>query len=140
MAKRIALFDYIEVDGVDISNFCRSYNFTSEHEQVDVSGFSATGANESLAGQTVQSVELEVFGSYGTGEIYDILYPIHRDRSVVTFKHRPNQNNAVSGTNPQLEGNIQILTWAEGATRGEVEAFPVTLAAADEDGLTYVET
>lgn len=140
MAKRIALFDFISVDGHDISNLCRSYSFTSEHEQVDVSGFSASGANESLAGQTVQSVELEVFGSYGTGEIYDILYPIHRDRSVVAFIHYPNQNLPVSSTNPQLSGNIQILTWAEGATRGEVEAFPVTLTAADEDGLTYSDT
>jgi hypothetical protein len=140
MAKRIALFDFISVDGHDISNFCRSYNFTSEHEQVDVSGFSASGANESLAGQTVQSVELEVFGSYGANEVYDILYPIHRDRSVVAFIHYPNQNLPVSGTNPQLSGNVQILTWAEGATRGEVEAFPVTLAAADEDGLVYSDT
>jgi len=140
VAKRIALFDYIELDGHDVSNMCRSYNFNSEHEQVDSSGFSASGANESLAGQTVQSIELEVFGAYGTGETYDVFYPIHRDRSVVTFKHRPNTNLPVSATNPQLAGNIQILTWAEGATRGEVEAFPVTLSAADSTGLVYTET
>jgi len=140
LAKRIALFDSIEVDGHDISNFCRSYNFTSEHNQVDVSGFNSSGTDENLAGQTVQSVELEVFGSYGSGEIYDVLYKIHRDRSIVTFEHFPNMNDPVSATNPALRGNVQILTWAEGATRGEVEAFPVTLAAADATGLVYANT
>ena len=65
MAKRIALKDHIHVDAVDLSNFARSVEFSSEHERVDVSGFNATGANEYLAGQTEQSVTVEFFGSYG---------------------------------------------------------------------------
>lgn len=140
MGKRIALKDYIAVDGHAISGFCRSIEFSSEHEQVDVSGFNATGANEFLAGQTVQSVTLEVFGSYGSGEIHDILYPIHRDRSIVAFQWYPDQTAAVSSTNPTLTGNVQILTYSPGATRGEAEAFSVTLSAADEDGLVFSNT
>ena len=65
MAKRIALKDHITVDAVDLSNFARSVEFSSEHERVDVSGFTATGANEYLAGQTEQSISVEFFGSYG---------------------------------------------------------------------------
>lgn len=140
MAKRIALKDYIAIDGHAISSFCRSVEFSSEHEQVDVSGFNATGANEFLAGQTVQSVTLEVFGSYGSGEIHDILYDIHRDRTVVSFSWYPDQTAAVSATNPELSGNVQVLSYSPGATRGEAEAFSVTLTAADDDGLVFSNT
>ena len=57
MAKRIALKDHISIDAVDLSQFARSVALSSEHERVDVSGFTATGANEYLAGQTEQSVD-----------------------------------------------------------------------------------
>jgi hypothetical protein len=140
MAKRIALKDFVEIDGHDLSNFCRSVEFSSEHEQVDVSGFNPSGANEFLAGQTTQSVTLEMFGSYGTGEVHDVLYDIHRDRSVVTFRWRPDQTQPVSATNPQLSGNVQILSYGPGATRGEVDVFSVTLSAADAAGLVFANT
>lgn len=140
MSKRIALKDFIEVDGHDISNFCSAVAFSSEHAQVDVSGFNLTGANEYLAGQTTQSVQLTVFGSYGAGEVHDVLYRLHRDRTVFTFKWRPDQSAAVSATNPELQGNVQALTYAPGATRGDAESFQVTLTAADEAGLVFSES
>lgn len=138
MSKRIALKDYIAVDGHDISTFCRSISFSSEHSEVDVSGFNSSGADEKLAGNTTQSVTLEVFGSYGTGEIHDVLYHIHRDRSVVSFAWRPDQTQAVGPDNPSLQGNVQALTYSPGATRGDAETFQVTLSAADADGLFFV--
>jgi hypothetical protein len=140
MAKRVALFDHVEVDGHDLSQFCRSVEFSSEHEQVDVSGFTATGANEFLAGQTVQSVTCEFFGSYGSGEVHDVLYAIHAARTVVTFEWNPNQNLSVSATNPQLTGNVQVLSYSPGATRGEAETFSVTFTAADSAGLVFSDT
>ena len=85
MSKRVALKDSVMVDAVDLSNFARSVEFSSEHERVDVSGFNATGSNEYLTGPTEQSVTVEFFGSYGTGEVHQTLYPIHRDREVVAF-------------------------------------------------------
>jgi hypothetical protein len=140
MGKRVALKDYVAVDGHDISTLCRAVEFSSEHEQVDVSGFNSTGANEFLAGQTVQSVTLEVFGSYGTNEIHDILYPIHYARSTVAFAWRPDQTAAASATNPALTGNVQVLSYSPGATRGEAETFSVTLTAADANGLVFADT
>lgn len=140
MAKRIALKDHISINGVDISSLCRSIEFQSEHQEVDVSGFNATGADEVLPGNTVQTVTLEVFGSYGSGEIHSTLYPIHRNRSAVPFEWRPDQTVGVSATNPQLEGNVTILTYNPGATRGDAEAFQVTLKAADSAGLFFTNT
>ena len=126
------------VDAVDLSNFARSVEFSSEHERVDVSGFNATGANEYLAGQTEQSVSVEFFGTYGAGEVHQTLYPIHRDREVVAFEWRADQTAAVSATNPQLEGNVQLLTYSPSATRGEEEAWTAEFVAADTAGLAYV--
>ena len=140
MAKRIALKDSVSVDAVDLSQFCRSVEFSSEHERVDVSGFTATGANEYLAGQTEQSVTCEFFGSYGSTEVHQTLYPIHANREVVAFAWRADQTAATSATNPSLEGNVQLLTYNPSATRGEAETWEATFVAADEDGLTYHTT
>ena len=134
MAKRIALKDQHQVDAVDLSNFARCVEFSVEHERVDVSGFNATGANEYLAGQTEQEVTVEFFGSYGATEVHATLYPIHANREVVAFEWRPDQTAAVSATNPQLEGNVQLLTYNPSATRGEEEAWEATFVAADAPG------
>ena len=140
MAKRVALHDYIEVDNVDISQFVRSVSYSSEHQQVDVSGFTATGADEFLAGNTVQSVTLEVFGSYASGQIHQTLFNLHKNRTAFDFVWRPDQNSVVSATNPELRGSVQALTYSPGATRGEAEVFSVTLTAADENGLWFYST
>jgi hypothetical protein len=140
MAKRIALKDSVEVDSTDLSNFARSVTFSSEHARIDVSGFNATGSDEFLAGSTTQSVSVEFYGSYGTGEVHQTLYPIHKDREIVAFAWRPDQTAAASVTNPSLEGNVQILTYSPAATRGDAEAFTVEFTAADAAGLAYVTT
>src|SRR4051812_32025436 len=137
MPKRIALKDHVSVDGTDLSNLARSVEFSSEHERIDVSGFSPTGANEYLAGQTTQTVTVEFFGSYGTGEVHETLYPAHAARDIVPFEWRPDQTAPVSATNPQLEGNVQILTYAPKGTRGEADTFSVEFTAADDNGLVF---
>lgn len=140
MSKRVALKDFVEVDGVDLSNFARSVQYSSEHEQVDVSGFSATGADEFLAGKTTQSVTVEFYGSYGTGEVHQTLFNLHKNRSTFDFVWRPDQTAVVSATNPELRGVVQCLTYGPGATRGDADTFSVTFTAADEDGLWFYST
>ena len=139
MPKRIALKDGIEVDGTPLGNFARSIEFQSEHERRDVSGFNDTGASEFLAGQTTQAVTVEFFGSYGTGEVHQTVYPVHRDREIVPFAWKPDNTAAVSATNPELRGNVQALTYNPSAVRGQEEAFPVEFTAADETGLVFYD-
>jgi hypothetical protein len=140
MSKRIALKDFVAVDGVNLSQFARAVTFSSEHQRIDVSGFNATGTDEFLAGNTVQEVTVEFFGSYGVGEVHATLYPVHAARSIVAFNWRPDQTASISATNPELRGNVQVLSYSPGATRGDVEAFSVTLTAADTSGLAFVST
>jgi predicted secreted protein len=138
MPKRVALKDHVMVDTADLSNFARAVTFNSEHDRVDVSGFNATGASEYLAGLTTQSVTVEFFGSYGTGEVHQTLYPIHQGRTIVPFEWRPDQTQVVGPTNPSLEGNVQVLTYSPAATRGDAEAYSVEFTAADSAGLAFV--
>ena len=137
MSKRVALKDSVKVDSVDLSNLARAVRLSSEHERVDVSGFSATGANEYLAGSTEQSVTVEFFGSYGSGEAHQTLYPIHKDREVVAFAWRPDQTAVVGPTNPELRGNVQLYTYGPGSTRGETDTYEVTFNAADAAGFQF---
>lgn len=137
MPKRVALKDHVLVGAQDLSNFARAVRYSSEHEQVDVSGFSATGANEYLAGATTQSVTVEFYGAYGAGETHAVLEPIHRNRTIVPFEWRPDQTAPVSATNPQLEGNVQLFSYGPGATRGETDTYEVTFMAVDAAGLAF---
>jgi len=137
MSKRIALKDSVVVGTTDLSNLSRSVRVSSEHAREDVSGFNATGANEYLAGPTDQSVTVEFFGSYGTGEVHQTLYPIHQNRTVVSFKWRPDQTASISATNPEYRGQVMLFTYGPGGTRGDVDTFEVTFSAADATGLAF---
>ena len=140
MSKRVALKDFVEVDHVDLSDFFRAIGYESTHAEEDVSGFNSAGTDEFLPGRTTQTVTGEVFGSYGSNEIHQILYPLHRDKSTFYFRWRPDGSNPVSATNPELRGNGKLYTYAPGATRGDVDAFQVTIRSADATGFVWYET
>lgn len=141
MSKRIALTDYVELDGVDISNLCRQVSFESTDDQVDVSGFNPTGSSEFLAGNRVRQVTLEVYGSRGANEIHQVVFPIHDQRLTADFVWRADSNASVSATNEELRGEVKILNYVEGGTRGEAETATITLIEADADNpLTFYST
>jgi hypothetical protein len=137
MPKRVALKDHLLVDAVDLSNFARSVRSASEHERIDVSGFSASGANEYLPGPTEQSLTVEFFGAYGAAEVHATLEPIHTGRTIVPIEWRPDQTQPVSATNPQLTGNVSLYSYGPGATRGDVDTFEAVFQAADSAGLAW---
>jgi hypothetical protein len=141
MPKSIAYKWSVSVDDVDFEDgLARDVQFNSEHDRVDAGGFNAAGITEFLAGQTTQTVTVEFYGSYGAGEVHATIYPIHRDREIVPFAARPDMTTAVSATNPELRGNVQVLTYSPQATFGDIETISVEFTAADPDGLQFYET
>ena len=130
----------VSVDAVDLSNFARAVEFTSRARarrrvRVQRDRRERVPGRPDRAGRRPSSST----ASYGTGEVHATLYPIHQDREVVAFAWRPDQTAAVSATNPELRGNVQLLhLLRRAATRGEVDTFTVTFNAADEDGLAFV--
>lgn len=141
MGKRIALKDYIEVDGVDISNYVRSVSFTSEDERVDASGFNSTGASEFLLGTRVREITLEIIMGRASNEPHQVLWNLHNARLSFDLVWRADSSNVVSTTNPELRGTVQLPTYGEGATRGELETASFTFIEADStDPLTFYAT
>jgi hypothetical protein len=138
MPKRIALQDKLTIDAVDLSDFSRSVATVSSHAQIDVSGFNPAGSNEYLAGATTQSVTVEFYGSYGTGEVHATLEPLHVNRTVTSFEWQPLGTVPVGPTAPALKGNVMIYDYGPGATRGAEDAFQVTFMPADAAGLAWV--
>jgi hypothetical protein len=138
--KRIALYDYVEVDGVDLSTFFHSITFTSDDNQVDVSGFNATGSDEILAGTRALSVTADVWVSDASNESKQVLYPLHRDKTIFDFVWRKNVNTGVSATNPELRGSVKLPTWTEGATRGDGETTSLTFVSDPSNPLEWHET
>jgi hypothetical protein len=140
MAKRVALKDFVECDHVNLSQYARAVAYSSEHNRVDVSGFTSTGADEFLAGNTVQQVTVTFFGSYGTGEVHQTLANLHKARTVFNFEWRPDQTTTASITNPALRGQVQLLSYSPGVTRGEADTFDAVFTAADATGLWFYST
>lgn len=133
--KDIALHDKITVDGSDMSNAFRTFGFNSQHEQVDASGFSVTGADENLAGKTTQSLEGEAFY---TPESFGILYYLHINRTIFPIAWQP--DGLVDASRETYTGNVQLLTFNPNATRGDVRVMTCTFTAADENAITASAT
>lgn len=141
MAKRLALYDYIAIDGVDLSNLARSLSFESTDDEVDVSGFNATGASEFLQGNRIRAVTIEFFVSRGSNEVHQVVFPIHDGRLTCTFVWRADVNSAVSATNEELRGDVKIPAYTEGGTRGEAETTSIRFVQASATSpLTFHST
>lgn len=137
MAHTIAKKDYVELDGVDISNDCSGVHPNLSKDQVDASGFSTTGKRTLLAGQETNEVTLDVFF---TSTTHGILYQAYKNEVAIDFVWRPDSNSAASGTNPELRGSVNVFDYPPEAVYGDVRRFSVTLSAADEGGLVFYET
>ena len=141
MAKRIALKDHISVDAVDLSQFARCVEFSSEHERVDVSGFHRHG-RERVPRRPNRAVRhhrvLRRLRSHRDtpDPVPDPLQPRSRR---VRVAGRPDRSR-LSAPTPSCEGNVQLLTYNPSATRGEAETWEATFVAADSAGLTYHTT
>jgi hypothetical protein len=140
MPKRVALKDSFLVDTSDLSNFARAVNADFSDEQVDVSGFSATGVNEYLPGPRTQTVTVTFYGAYGTGETHAVLYPLYKNRTTTVIKWRADQTQPVSATNPELRGNAKLFSYGPGATRGDTDTYDVTFTAFDAAGFDWFTT
>lgn len=128
--KDIALHHRIEADGEDVSNAFRSFGQPSTKAVQDASGFSQSGADEQLTGAKTQTFEGEMFN---TPESFAIFKPLFDNGTVFEMVWQP--EGLVDPTREVYYGNVQMTAWGASVTRGDVEAFPVSFVAADENGI-----
>lgn len=137
MSKRIALTDYVEVDGVDLSNDCRAIGSNFEHARVDVSGFSASGTDEFLLGNTTREITATFFANHASGKSFQTLKYLFESKAIFDIAWRKDVNAGASTTNPECRGSVQLAAFPQGTNRGDVETFDVTFTQAEGDVLTW---
>lgn len=128
--KDIARHDFIQIDGTDCSNSFRSFGFASEHSDEDVSGFSATGNDETLPGSTAQAFEGE---AYYTPELYAVLYSLHAGRETFEVVWQP--DGLSNASREVYHGNVTLNSFNPTAQRGSVRVMTCRFPAADADGI-----
>lgn len=133
--KQVARHDHITIDGTDYSNAFRSFGPSSEDSEVDVSGFSESGADETLAGARTASFTGEM---YVTTETDAAMWTIHESRAVVPVTWQP--NGLVDNTRPTWNGNCQLRTFPITDTRGDASTMSLTFTVADNLGIYMTGT
>ncbi len=129
--KKIAKYDKILIDGTDVSNSFRNFGYSSEHADVDVSGFSATGTDENLPGNTTQTFTGEAFY---TEELGLIVEPLHRNRTSCVISWQP--DGLVDATREIYSGTCTISTFGPANTRGDVMTMPFSAKPSTSAGIT----
>lgn len=131
--KKVSRHDKITIDGTDVSNSFRTFGRPSEDETVDVSGFSATGVDEFLAGPRNQRFEGEAFY---TEELGLIVEPIYDARTTCVITWQP--NGLVDSTREIYTGTCTITQFSPSNERGSVSTFPFT-AVPDANGISVAD-
>lgn len=129
--KDIALHDFIQVDGSDMSNAFRQVGLEFTDAEVDASGFSVSGTDETLQGNRAAALTAEVFY---TPESYAILWPLFRDRETFEIVWQP--DGLIDSNREVWHGNVKLFGFPPNATRGDVRVMSLTFRAADETGIT----
>lgn len=128
--KKVAKSDRIEIDGTDYSNAFRQFGFSSEHSEEDVSGFSASGVDETLPGATAQGFTGEMFY---TEESAPAIWALHIAKDIVEVLYQP--NGLVDSTATVYYANCTINQFGPANTRGQVSVMPFSAKPADENGI-----
>lgn len=129
--KLTALHDRIEIDGTDVSGCFSQFGLTSNDSDVDVSGFSGSGVDETLSGTRSEGFSGQAFYSE---DLAALLWPIHRDRSIVEVLWQP--NGLVDSSALTYYANCQSRTFDPTNTRGSASTTPVNFVVADAVGIT----
>lgn len=140
MSKFLLTDVYIEVDGVNLSNWGFNVDTPSEKDAVDVSGFNPNNSKEELVGQRQDRVVLQFTQDFQSGGPHDIFSTAYYADNTIALKIRPT-SAAVAAANPELAGNAKIRTYngLSGALNARAE-LTVELLAADSDGLVWSDS
>lgn len=133
--KTIAKSDYISIDGTDYSNAFSEFGLSSEHSTVDVSGFSETGVDETLPGNTAQGFTGTFFIESGVASDF---WDIHINKSVVNVIWQP--NGLVDSSGPSWQGNCTLNVFNPSDTRGNPSSSPFSATPADALGIRMSNT
>lgn len=110
MAKRANTDVFVKVNGVDLSNWAFSVDTPEAKDQIDVSGFNASGHREYLPGNNDQTVTIGFNQDFATGGPHATIYPLFAGGSAFLLEVRPTSASA-SATNPAFGGSASVYEY-----------------------------
>jgi len=110
MAKILATDVVVTIDGLDFSGHTFGVDLPDTKEQVDVSGFSSTGAKEFLPGNRDQTATFNVLQDFAASSIHQKLNTLYSTSSVFAFSVKPT-SATTSATNPVFGGTAQMYEY-----------------------------
>lgn len=140
MGKFLLKDVYIEVDGVDLSNFGFNIDTPSTKERIDVSGFNPNDTREELLGTRLDEITCQFTQSFTAGGPHDTLRSLYYEDASFDIKIRPT-SAAIGADNPELSGlaKMDAYNGLSGALNARSE-MTVTFVAADANGFTWADT
>jgi hypothetical protein len=100
----------VVVASKDLSDHAYDVQIGDEKEQVDVSGFSPTGARSTLPGQRDQTITVSFLGDYGSSSVFQTIQPLYEGGSVFAIYVQPDSDAGTSGTNPLYGGSASVYS------------------------------
>lgn len=129
--KKVSKHDRIEFDGTDVSNCFETFGFTSAKGKVPVGGFSVSGVQENLSGETEQSF---VGTAFYTEEFAALVWPLHANDTNFQILYQPNGLVDATAKTYYAEG-CQVLEFSPSNTFGQASKTPFSAVVVDNTGI-----
>lgn len=101
----------VVVAGVNLSGYAFNVDTPSTKEQVDVSGFSPTGAREYLPGQEDQTITIQFLQDFGPAKVHATLEPLYSSGTSFVMFVQPDSDSGTSATNPVFGGTASLYAY-----------------------------
>lgn len=129
--KTLAKHDKITIDGTDVSNAFDDFGVEQAHSNEDVSGFSATGNDETLAGSTARAFVGVAFNAEQLGAIVE---PLFTNRTACTITWQP--DGLIDATRETYTGSCTIMEWSPRSTRPSAGRVPFRAVPVTASGIS----
>ena len=119
MPKFISTDWLVRVNSVLLSDHAFDVSITDEKEQIDVSGFSATGRREFLPGPQDQTIAISFLQDFAASSVHATIWPLYEGGSSFPILVQPDSDAGTTSSNPTYSGTASIYSYPTGATLNE---------------------
>jgi hypothetical protein len=137
VAKGAATDWKVVVAGTVLSSWAFDVAIEDEKEQLDVSGFSPSGAAEYVPGTKTQSVSVQFRNDMATGGPFATVRPLYEGGSVFAFFVQRDSDAGTSATNMIYGGSASVYSFPLSASLNEVEEVEYTFAPSGTAGFSW---
>lgn len=113
----------VVVNAVNLSDHAFNVDTPMTKDQVDVSGFSATGSMEFLPGLADQTITVQFRNDFAAANVHATLEPLYRGGTPFPVYVQPDATAGTSATNPVFGGSATLYDYngLAGALNGVAE-------------------